>query len=295
MKTVASSLVNTRTSLMSAQKKFGGKWSDVKLDVLKEYLDGYSKVLKKSQLQTVYIDAFAGAGTQEEGADSAKVRHGSPFIALNTIPAFDAFVFIEKDKAKLDRLKEQVEKRGFGSRKIRYRAADANAVLENICARADWKSHRAVAFLDPFALQVKWSTIQAIAETKAIDMWLLFPAMAVNRMLATSGRLGDGWEEKLDITFGASSWKDAFYQKKGTDLFGNEWVSKKTKPFDILADLITVLLNKIFVKALDKPLVLKNSAGTPLFILCFACGNEKGAGPALRIANHIIKNQNDGN
>ena len=39
---------------------------------------------------------------------------------------------------------------------------------------------------------------------------------------------------------------------------------------------------------LEHPRVLRNSANCPLYLLCFAVGNEKGAPIALRIANHLL-------
>ena len=35
--------------------------------------------------------------------------------------------------------------------------------------------------------------------------------------------------------------------------------------------------------------VLKNRANCPLYLLCFAAGNPKGAPIAVGIANHILK------
>lgn len=49
-----------------------------------------------------------------------------------------------------------------------------------------WRSfrRRAVVFLDPFGMQVEWRTIERIGQTKAIDLWILFPlGVAVNRFL----------------------------------------------------------------------------------------------------------------
>ena len=271
-----------------------GTLTNTKLTALKDYLASYTKVLKNTPFRTMYIDAFAGAGTEEESDDVSKYRHGSPLIALETVPPFDQFVFIDKDQAKLNRLQTQVGERGHATKAIRYLAGDANDKLVDLCSSIGWSSHRAVAFLDPFALQVQWDTIQAIARTRAIDMWLLFPAMAVNRMLTRTGEIDPSWEQRLDITFGASSWKDAFYGKEEPDLFGHERVVKTTKPFDVLSKLVTVLLKDEFAAVHEEPLVLKTSAGTPIFLFCFACGNTRGAGPALRIANHIIKNQSHG-
>lgn len=279
---------------MKVQRSFGGEWSNSKLAALKDYLAAYAKVLSNAPFKTLYVDAFAGAGTEEESEDESQYRHGSPLIALETVPQFDKLVFIDKDTTKLSRLKRQVEERGHGSRSVTYLQGDANDELCGLCSSVNWRSHRAVAFLDPFALQVRWSTIQAIAETKAIDMWLLFPAMAVNRMLTRSGEIDPSWERRLDLTFGANSWKSAFYGKEEPDLFGHEKVVKAPKPFDVLSEFVTLKLKQEFAAVHSEPLILKNSTGTPIFLLCFACGNPRGSGPALRIANHIIQTQSNG-
>lgn len=275
---------------MKVQRDFGGEWSNTKLTALRSYLSSYTKVLKNAPFTTIYIDAFAGAGTEEESSDESQYRHGSPLIALETNPQFGKFVFIDKEQQKLDRLKSQVDEKGHGGRPIRYLPGDANKMLLQVCSTTNWSNHRAVAFLDPFALHVQWTTIQAIAKTCAIDMWLLFPAMAVNRMLTRSGTIDPTWEQRLDMTFGEGSWRDAFYGTEPPDLFGHQRIIKKSKPFDVLSELVTILLKKEFADANKQPLVLKNSVGTPIFLLCFACGNSRGAGPALRIANHIISN-----
>ena len=38
-----------------------------------------------------------------------------------------------------------------------------------------------------------------------------------------------------------------------------------------------------------EPGVLRNSSNNPLYLLCFAAGNDKGAPIAVKIANHILK------
>ena len=275
---------------MKAQRKFGGEWSETKLSALRDYLAAYRLVLKNTPFETVYIDAFAGSGTEEDSEDGSRYRHGSPLIALQTEPPFHRFVFIDKDRGKLDRLRSEVDESGFGNRSIQYREGDANDHLLKL-ASENWRGQRAVAFLDPFALHVRWTTIQAIARTQAIDMWLLFPAMAVNRMLTKTGEIEDSWRQRLNITFGEDSGESAFYENEEPDLFGYEKKVKLPSPFDVLSKFVTERLKGEFAAVHDQPLVLKNSKGTPLFLLCFACGNERGAKPALTIANHIIKMQ----
>lgn len=48
-------------------------------------------------------------------------------------------------------------------------------------------------------------------------------------------------------------------------------------------------LHTIFPGVADHPGVLRNSSNGPLYLFCFAAGNERGAPIALRIANHLLK------
>ncbi len=290
-----------------SRKKFGGGWSDDKLDALQSYLESYVQALSRASFERVYIDAFAGAGTREVTQDiednlfdevlseeDAGYRHGSPLIALATQSPFHRFIFIERDPGSIARLQEQVSQ-NFPSRigDVAFQQGDANELLQAI-TRENWKPRRAVAFLDPFALHVKWETIEMIAKTQAIDLWLLFPAMAVNRMLPRNGIVPKKWAEKLTETFGSSEWEHYFYEKQQADMFGEETISKQPKIFEKLSEFITMRLNTVFEKANTKPLILRNSTGAPLFLLCFASGNPKGAPIALRIADHIINKKNHG-
>ncbi|MEM9237246.1 MAG: three-Cys-motif partner protein TcmP [Verrucomicrobiota bacterium] len=284
----------------SDKMNFGGPWSGQKLDALRRYLTSYTTALSNKSFKLAYIDAFAGAGVQERdgsedawfseefAAEEERYRSGSPLIALETDPAFDAFIFIEQNTASIQALREQIQQRwGSGQRQIAYLQGDANQHLADL-TRKNWTRHRAVAFLDPFALQVSWATLERIAQTQAIDTWLLFPAMAVNRMLPKSGEIPSAWADRLSVLFGESGWRDVFYHSEGTDLFGDEPLRKVDRIFDRLSDYVTARLGTISAGTTDKPLVLRNRGGAPLFLLCFACGNPKGAGIATRIASHII-------
>lgn len=290
------------------RRPFGGKWSDDKLDALRAYLRAYTTALKNTPFKLVYIDAFAGAGTHEVSqeqngglfeetlfAEEAQYRHGSPLIALENTPAFEQFIFIERDAASLQKLKQQVEASGAAQeRHVEFLLGDANQHLQDLAHRS-WGSRRAVAFLDPFALHVTWQTIEEIAKTQAIDMWLLFPAMAVNRMLTKTGEIPEAWAAKLTLTFGSDGWRDFFYEKSTADLFGDEALLKTPKIFEKLSEYITLRLKTVFAGVHEKPLILRNTTGAPLFLLCFACGNPRGVSIAIRIAQHIINQKSHGN
>lgn len=299
---------------MSLQEpqSFGGRWSDRKLKALADYLAAYTTALKNTPFRLVYIDAFAGAGlrpvprketedyllfSDEEGTEeNPTYRHGSPLIALRNQPPFHEFIFVERDVDSITKLKSEVAVMPEAkNRAIQFIQGDANEKLLEI-THSDWRSRRAVAFLDPFALDVNWSTIEAIAKTQSIDMWLLFPAMAVNRMLPRNGDIPPAWENRLNRLFGEDDWKKAFYQKSNqTDWFSDLFPSSKTpRIFEDLSGYVTQRLASVFAKVHQTPLILKNSTGSPLFLLCFASGNPRGAPIAIDIAQHIINKSNHG-
>jgi three-Cys-motif partner protein len=89
--------------------------------------------------------------------------------------------------------------------------SDCNDKLIEICNDADtWRKNRAVLFLDPYATEVKWATLEAIAGTQAIDLWYLFPFSAAQRMLPNKGVV-ESWRNKLNDLFGDSDWETRFY------------------------------------------------------------------------------------
>ena len=116
--------------------------------------------------------------------------------------------------------------------------------------------------------------------------------MAIN--VCKSGQMPDKWVERLNRLFGTEDWKEAFYLNEGPDLFGEEITSKTQRVFETLSGYVTDRLSTVFSKTHKKPLILRNRSGAPIFLLCFASGNPKGAGIAVSIAQHIIDNSPHG-
>jgi three-Cys-motif partner protein len=150
---------------------------------------------------------------------------GSARRALRVEPRFDGYVFIERNaarRAQLESLKTEFPEQAYF---IQIRGDDANQQLRDICSRP-WESRRAVLFLDPYGMQVDWSTIEAVAGTKAIDMWLLFPVgIGVNRLLRRDADIPLAWRERLTSLLGTDEWFDEFYgTEETTDLFGDDHI-----------------------------------------------------------------------
>jgi len=286
---------------------FGGDWTEQKLAVLKEYLCAYTTALKKQPFRTVYVDAFAGTGYREvkdKGNDEAMIFEdlaedepqefldGSAQIALNVKPAFSAYAFVERSRKRvleLEKIKEHFPDR---SDCICIKHSDANEYIQEWCAEMDWKSWRAVLFLDPFGMQVDWDTMKAVAETGTIDLWALFPVSAVNRLLVKDcDQLPDTWKIRLNRIFGSEEWRDVFYEEKRQGVF--PWAQGevgKRGSLGIIAAHYQKRLASIFPNVADNPRTLTNSRNTPLFTLHFAAANPgQGGKIAIRIAQHILK------
>lgn len=285
---------------------FGGDWTTRKLEVLRRYLEAYGQALKATRFRRIYIDAFAGTGyrggrTPVEPAaphpvldfpelaedEPRALLDGSARISLQVEPAFDQYLFIERDPrrcAALEELKSEFPDRAAS---ITVRRAEANDEIRKLCG-LNWQGRRAVLFLDPYGMQVEWSTLQAIAHTRAIDLWLLFPlGIGVSRLLVDEHRMQAGWHHRLTLLFGNEDWKHVLYRPARTaDMFGDR--REKVALADIAAYFME-RLKSVFPGVADNPAVLRNSRGSLLYLLCFAAANPRGAAIALRIAGHLLQ------
>ena len=284
---------------------FGGDWTSTKLAILEKYLRAYAVALKKTHFRKAYIDAFAGTGYRSlasEDHDSAlplfpdlaqeapqQLLDGSARLALQIEPTFDKYIFVERDPARCEQLRRLGEEFPELRARIHVQHGEANQVIREICDK-NWQSHRAVLFLDPYGMQVEWETIEAIARTEAIDLWLLFPlGIGVNRLVTRSGDIPAGWRTRLDTLLGTTDWYDEFYSvEKTPTLFGEDDERVIKASIEVIGRYCNDRLKTVFPNV-AAPGVLRNSANCPLYLLCFAVGNPKGADIAVRIASSLLR------
>ena len=293
-----------------ATHEFGGEWTAAKLGRVRKYLTAYTTIFANNpnarKLISIYVDAFAGTGYRSnfprlEGqtrlfselreTDADAFLKGSARIALEVAPPFRRYVFIEQDAARtreLEALKRQFPQKASA---IQIVQQDANVYLKEWCTRTDWQTCRAMMFLDPYGMQVEWSLIEAIARTEAVDLWVLFPlGVAVNRLLTRAEPPPGKWAQALTRILGMEEWRDAFYPRRvERTLFGEEEIRTKEADFAKIGRFFVERLKTVFTAVADNPLPLRNSRNVPLYLLCFAAGNARGAPTALRIAQNILR------
>lgn len=290
------------------QHSFGGPWTEQKLDCLRNYLKAYRTIFtrnpKARRFTTWYVDAFAGTGKRwskdlpaaegtlfdevYEDAEPEGYRTGSAIKALGLDSPFDHYLFIEQKKSRIDQLRTDI-KRDFPAllQRCQFEAEEANEALTTWCAKRDSKKERAVVFLDPYGMEVKWSTVQELAATKAVDVWYLFPV--VTRLLTVGGNIDPKWENRLNLLFGTDEWRSRFYPvRPSLDLFGEHEKTERDASVENMKAFIQERLATCFVGVADG-LVLRNSKTAPLYLLSFAASNERGAKTAVPLAESILR------
>lgn len=244
-----------------------GYWSEIKLEILKEYAVAYSKILSAQQhpsFHHVYIEGFAGAGIHIAKATNEFVL-GSPLNALNVKPPFCEYHLI-------DILLEKVEhlKRLIGPRPDVYvYSGDCNKILlEEVFPRVRYEDYRrGLCILDPYKLDLTWAVVYTAGQMKSLDMFLNFPVEDINRSVLWRDpqRVSASQAARMTAFWGDESWRDIAYGSKG--LFG--WPEKE--PNEVVAAAFRERLQKVAgFQRVPEPIPMRNSKGATVYYLFFA-------------------------
>jgi three-Cys-motif partner protein len=290
-----------------AQKKFGGAHTERKPRKLEEYLDRYTTALKNQNFQLIYFDAFAGTGDIQLSNVEKPVfaaEEYKPFIAgsaeraLNIAAKFDEYIFVESSAKKIDRLSQLRDRYPDLASRIQILHGDANAEVEGFCSGRNWRTCRAVVFLDPFGNQVAWETIVSIARTEAIDLWYLFPAgLGVHRQIGRDGKVHFQHAPSLDRLFGTTDWKEAFIgEQPRPDLFGpTQNVSAKLATPESITRFMIQRMKEVFRGGVLDMWLPLGSKGVHMYSLLFAWANPSPkANLAGKLAEAVLRSKKSG-
>jgi three-Cys-motif partner protein len=268
-----------------AKKEFDeiGYWSEIKLDIIKEYAQVYLKILNAQdnyQFHHTYIDAFSGAGIHRSKTTQEEIQ-GSPINALEISPKFSEYHFIDLDGGKLQRLKQQIGQRDD----VHYYDVDCNEILiQEIFPQIKYKDfRRALCLLDPYGLHLDWGVIQKASEMKTIEIFLNFPVMDMNRtaLWSSPSKVPQSSIERMNRFWGDESWRDVAYDTRG-NLF--DWLEKQDNETVSLAfrKRLQEIAGFTYV---PKPIPMRNTSNAIVYYLFFASHNKTGG----KIAQHLFK------
>lgn len=261
-----------------------GYWSQLKLDIVKDYAKAYSTILtKQPKIRHVYIDAFAGAGVHQLKATGELVR-GSPLNALAVDPPFKELHLVDLDGAKVENLKQLTA----GRNDVFIYPGDSNDVLvRDVFPRVRYEDYkRGLCLLDPYGLTLKWEVIATAAKMKTIEIFLNFPIMDMNRNALWSNPAGVAEDDRRRMTtfWGDESWQEVVYRGQ-TTLFGGEDLIKAGGNADVVEAFRERLRTVAGFAEVPEPIPMRNSRNATVYYLFFASHNKNGA----KIARYLLR------
>jgi len=281
-----------------AKQEFGAAHTQIKLGALFSYLPAYTTALSNRSFTLHYVDAFAGTGkcTISTGVGRSRTIPGSAWLALECEPPFHKLLFIEKAPSKVKELEALVADPRFTGRECLIRRGDANEVLPAYLAHLG-PADRAVVNLDPFGMDVHWSTLEKIAASKIADVFYLFPLSSFYRQAAHNPRAIDANKEAaLNRLLGPHDWRAALYApKRQADLFSGQADDERNADAYRMAEWFTGCLKGTFPGVADAHILYLRTSdgkrGAPLFALYFLVSNPSGKAQALamKIAGAVFK------
>lgn len=246
-----------------------GYWSELKLEIVEKYGAAYTSILSKQRLKKYYVDAFSGAGIHISKT-TGKTVEGSPARALKVSPPFDAYYFIDLEQQKTEYLKQLCGNKN----NVHIYTGDATRhLLTDVLPPITYENYkRALCLLDPYGLHLDWSAILQAGKSRAIDMFLNFPVMDMNRnaIWKNPGSVPRDGLERMTKFWGDDSWKQVAYaESPQTDLFGPAEMVKQSNEAIVAA--FRERLKKIAgFQSVVEPLPMRNSTNAVVYYLFFA-------------------------
>ena len=248
-----------------------GPWSEVKLDILREYAAPYSKILAAKDFHHLYIDGFAGPGwhiSRETGA----VVPGSPLNALTTTPPFQEYHFIDADPLRVEQLRSYAGDRPD----VHIYAGDCNEVLlRDVFPRARYEDYkRALCVLDPYNIDISWEVVATAGRMRSVEIFLNFMVMDMNMNVLLSNRERADPKQVARMTrfWGDESWCDVAYEVDSQgNLFGDPGTVKVEDSNERIAEAYRKrLLEVAGFRFAPAPLPFSTKRGTTIYYLFFA-------------------------
>ena len=295
--------------LKEPQNSWGGNWTEIKLEAFENYVNAYLAIMNAQKLKyngwptTVYFDGFAGSGkrnpTELEKDDNlfkdyfvnadSELYKGSAERILSLTQKFDYYFFVDNDKMAIESLEHKLTAANLVSVNCKFIPDDVNNQINSFSDFLN-SEKAALVFLDPFGMQIDWTSITKLKD-KRVDLWILIPSgVIINRFLDKKGKLL--FKKKLESYFGLTKdeIKKRFYSTDTVEtLFGSINITTKTNDsIAKIAGLYIEKLKNIWKYVSDEPLMLYNTKNVPIYHFVFASNNPTG----LKIATQIIDKKN---
>jgi three-Cys-motif partner protein len=260
---------------------WGGWWTEAKLEILRKYLHAFN-LASTTARATVYLDLFAGRTTHTR-PDTAERHDGSTTIALATSPPFSRLVFWELEPT-ASQLGAELCAAHPNDNRWHVVPGDSNATIDEGLSRAsDLRWAPTFAFIDPKGLDVAWTTLERLASWRRgrtkVEMWLLLPEPAMERVLGLTGVRGRNTAEQMTSLYGCEDGV-AIHERRRN----GEYSAQRTRAEYV--NLLRWRLQHDLGYKITHPLTLTNATGSPVYTMVFATDHPAGGGIMHDIYSH---------
>lgn len=284
---------------MTAEHRFGGVWTEVKLAAISAYSEFFTGAIGR-KFDLWYIDPFAGTGSRFAEEETGGLFGGGPIStierqypgsaarALSIDPPFDHLRFGDTKKSHIKALEALVAL--HPDRDARVIRGDANSFVQFMFQHSFWsdphgrgRGSRALVFLDPYGLEVKWHTLEVLAACEKADVWFLANLKAAVQQLSRDHRKLDADKRRaLGEYFGTGDWEAEFYRdvEEGGLLGMMETRKEREATKQEVAAFHRQQLRKMFCYVSD-PLPLAVGGMDDYFLLYCMSNNKSPAARAL--------------
>lgn len=248
-------------------------WSEVKLDILRKYLHGFTTAVTRRSQEVICLDLFAGSYDNRRRHEPGTFA-GSARIALETMPPFTRVALFElPDPA--SRLQAAIASDRPNDTRWKIFTGDCNDTLPTaLSALDDIRWAPTFAFLDPRGLQVAWSTVERLARWRAdkktkVEQWILLPEPALARVLGLHGARGRRSADRLDRLYGTHDWI-AIHQLRRAETI---------TPEDMRTEFVNLLrwrLEEVLRYKTTHALQIVTTDGQPVYTMIFATDSAAG-------------------
>lgn len=245
-----------------------GPWAEDKYRYVGMYAEMFATGMKNKWSRRLYLDLFSGPG-HSRVRDTGRVVLGSPMIALSLPDPFDAYVFSDENPEALDALRTRV---AHNDRQlpVTYIPGDANVAVARIVevvSAPPSKSTLSFCFLDPYKLNIHFTTVQRIAEGRAVDFLILL-ALYIDANRNIKWYVGDD-NPTIDKFLGDRTWRARWKTaERAGDSIVKFLASEYSARMGQIGYLTMTLEDMVKVRTHDKRL--------PLYYLAFFSKHAKG-------------------
>lgn len=171
----------------------------------------------------------------------------------------------------------------FPGRDLTIWPGDCNQTIDAaLAALAPLNYAATFAFVDQYAAEVEWATLQTLAAFKAgkktkVELWLLFAHSMLPRGLAAdSYDAFESFAARIDAMYGSRDWEPIYDARQAQALTAAELRNE-------LTNLMRWRLENVLGYARTHAFEMKNTHGTPIYSMIFATDHAAGD----KIMSHI--------